>query len=317
MLDAITVLAIAQKYTDDSIEGAGGNIKGKNCEIQSITPITGGNRVTFVWYDNDDVIQTSTLDVMDGVDGQNGQNGTNGVGIYSIAFKETDPSGDNVYTVTLTDGDTYDFVAPKGDKGDTGATGQNGTNGTNGADGVGIASVTFKEVDAQGGNVYTITLTNNQTYDFTAPKGAQGASGANYSTTEQVIGTWTNGKPVYQKVLTGTTKSKPSPTSTVAQGSDQYIDVGARVDEFIDIRGKIDLSQYHMSYVLGEPIAFTDITGQSNMRGITRYTRLIGNTDTTATPNNCISLALYGSNGALDVWDKPYTIIVQYTKVTD
>ena len=39
-------LAAAKKYTDAEVAG-GGAIKGKNCTIDSISPITGGNRVTF------------------------------------------------------------------------------------------------------------------------------------------------------------------------------------------------------------------------------------------------------------------------------
>ena len=63
-----------------------------------------------------------------GADGAPGEDGTDGVGISGVAFKETDASGNNVYTITLTNGATYDFTAPKGatgSKGDTGATGPN------------------------------------------------------------------------------------------------------------------------------------------------------------------------------------------------
>lgn len=110
-----------------------------------------------------------------GTDGTDGTSGTNGVGISSISFKEVDASGGNVYTILLTNGSTYDFTAPKGTNGTDGTNGTNGTNGTDGTNGVGISSVSFKEVDANGGNVYTISLTNNTTYDFTAPKGNPGS----------------------------------------------------------------------------------------------------------------------------------------------
>ena len=63
---SVETLAVAKKYTDDSIAGAGA-IEGKPCQIQSITDITGGHRVTFLWVDNDGVSHTSTMDVMDGV----------------------------------------------------------------------------------------------------------------------------------------------------------------------------------------------------------------------------------------------------------
>lgn len=68
------------------------------------------------------------LSSLKGADGAAGSAGADGVGISGVAFKETDASGNNVYTITLTNGATYDFTAPKGatgSKGDTGATGPN------------------------------------------------------------------------------------------------------------------------------------------------------------------------------------------------
>lgn len=50
--------------------------------------------------------------------------------------------------------------------------------GTDGAAGVGISTIAYKEEDAQGNYVYTITLTSGSTYDITCPKGPQGATGA-------------------------------------------------------------------------------------------------------------------------------------------
>ena len=48
--------------------------------------------------------------------------------------------------------------------------------GGGGTDGVGIESISFARVDSEGGNVYTILLTNGDTYEFTAPKGSPGES---------------------------------------------------------------------------------------------------------------------------------------------
>ena len=73
----ILTLAMAKKYTDNSLAGAGA-IAGKPCQIQSITPITGGNRVTFLWVDNNNVSHTSTLDVMNGLKGDKGDQGEKG-----------------------------------------------------------------------------------------------------------------------------------------------------------------------------------------------------------------------------------------------
>nr|DAP53139.1 MAG TPA: nucleoid-associated protein [Caudoviricetes sp.] len=46
-----------------------------------------------------------------------------------------------------------------------------------GKDGTGIASITYKGEDEDGGNVYTVLLTDGTSYDITAPKGAKGDKG--------------------------------------------------------------------------------------------------------------------------------------------
>ena len=74
----ILTLAMAKKYTDNSLAGAGA-VAGVPCQIQSITPITGGNRITFLWEDNNNVSHTSTLDVMDGAKGDKGDKGDTGI----------------------------------------------------------------------------------------------------------------------------------------------------------------------------------------------------------------------------------------------
>ena len=131
----------------------------------NVQSITGGARITIT-----DANGTTTQDVMDGTDGSDGDDG---VGIASIAFKETDASGNNVYTITLTNNNTYDFTANRGPQGLQGPQGIPGS----GADGVGISNITFDHEDASGNYVYLVTLSNNQTYTFTAPRGPQGLQG--------------------------------------------------------------------------------------------------------------------------------------------
>jgi len=117
----LKLLALAKKYTDDSISGTGGTIKGKNCTISSIDPITGGNRITFAWESDDGTAQTATLDVMDGVDGQTGQTGpagkdgadgapgTNGRdGAPGRGISSTTIDANNHLIITYTDGNTSD-----------------------------------------------------------------------------------------------------------------------------------------------------------------------------------------------------------------
>ena len=75
-----------------------------------------------------------------------------------------------------------------GDYVDTGikATGADGKDGEDGTDGVGIASIEYIGVDAQGGNIYKINLTNGTSYDFTAPKGKDGVNATITSVTASV-----------------------------------------------------------------------------------------------------------------------------------
>ena len=91
--------AAAKKYTDNTVAGAGG-LAGVPCQIQSITPITGGNRVTFLWIDNNGDEHTSTMNVMNGVDGENGEDGK---GIQSVSV-----NAENHLIITYTDGTSAD-----------------------------------------------------------------------------------------------------------------------------------------------------------------------------------------------------------------
>ena len=75
-----------------------------------------------------------------------------------------------------------------------------------GKDGVGIASVEYVGVDAQGGNIYKINLTNGLAYNFTAPKGKDGTNATITSVTASVddnIGT-----PEVEVTLGGTESAR-------------------------------------------------------------------------------------------------------------
>lgn len=71
-----------------------------------------------------------------GVDGQPGQDGEDGVGIASIEQTTTSTvdGGNNVFTVTLTNGQKATFTVKNGSKGSTGAAGKDGADGKNGSD---------------------------------------------------------------------------------------------------------------------------------------------------------------------------------------
>lgn len=108
--------AAARKYTNDTVAGAGG-LAGVPCQIQSITSITGGKRVTFLWEDNTGATHTSTMDVMNGAKGDKGDRGDRG---------ETGPQG--VQGIQGAQG-------VQGIKGDTGAQGIQGPQGIQGIQG--------------------------------------------------------------------------------------------------------------------------------------------------------------------------------------
>jgi len=78
-MDLLT-FALSRSYTDETVIG-GGAIKGKNCTISSITEITGGHRINFLWTLDDDTEKTAYLDVMDGEKGDDGAPGQQGKGI--------------------------------------------------------------------------------------------------------------------------------------------------------------------------------------------------------------------------------------------
>lgn len=108
------------------------------------------------------------------IKGPTGATGQNGVSITGIELKETSTNGSKVYNLILSNGNKLEFTAPIGPIGNTGPKGEQGVQGVQG---VGIKSIVYKNNDSSGGNVYTITLTNNNTYEFTAPKGAKGDRG--------------------------------------------------------------------------------------------------------------------------------------------
>ncbi len=101
-------VAISNTYTNNSIAG-GGTIRGKNCQIDSITQIEGGHRVTFKWTLDNGTVQTSYMDVPNGERGPIGPQGPTGA---------TGATG------------------AQGVKGDTGAQGPQGIQGVQGPQGI-------------------------------------------------------------------------------------------------------------------------------------------------------------------------------------
>ena len=93
--------ALSKKYTKESLLG-GGAVVGKNVTVSSITPIDGGNRVTFSYTLDDGTVKTSAMDVMDG----------NGIAkvekIKTVDLVDT-------YRMTFSDGSTFEYEVTNGD----------------------------------------------------------------------------------------------------------------------------------------------------------------------------------------------------------
>ena len=128
-ISAEEAVAISNQYTDDSLQGAGA-LKGVPCQIQSITNITGGHRVTYLWQDNAGVSHTSTMDVMDGARGDKGDKGDRG---------EIGPSGPQ---------GAQGIQGVQGPRGETGAQGIQGIQGIQGEKGDdGYPFLIYKQYD--------------------------------------------------------------------------------------------------------------------------------------------------------------------------
>ena len=134
-MDIISYI-LSKKYTDKSLVGAGA-LKGANCTIQSIEPISGGHRITFKWILNDDTVETDTMDVMDGNDG--------------LGIKSIDINSNNHLIVTYDDNTTHDAGLIEGDG----------------------STVTYTQTLQSGTKIGEITIDGTKTNIF-APSGGSG-----------------------------------------------------------------------------------------------------------------------------------------------
>jgi len=144
------IIGMLKSYISKSLVGMGA-LKGANCQIESIAEVTGGQKITFLWIDTNNVSHRSELTV---------PNGADGVGIANIEKTSTAGLVDT-YTITLTNSNTYTFEVTNGAKGDTGD---------------GIARI--EKTGAEGlVDTYTITMTSGSSATFTVTNGAKGNPG--------------------------------------------------------------------------------------------------------------------------------------------
>ena len=105
--------------------------------------------------------------------GKEGIQGPRGISITDVkqTTTSTEDAGNNVITVTLSDGTTKSFTVKNGSKGSTGQTGKDGIHVTD------IQQTTTSTADS-GNNIITVTLSDGTTKSFTVKNGSKGSTGA-------------------------------------------------------------------------------------------------------------------------------------------
>ena len=161
-----TTYVLSKGYTKNTADSLGA-VKGAPVTIKSITEIDGGHRVTFEWTGTSGKKETSTLDVMNGVNGKNGKDGigvkgdpgtngsdgADGIGITSVAKTKTEGLVDT-YTITFTDGSTFNYDV---------------TNGKDGKDGSGSSTGEENVIESIKVNGVAQTVAEDKSVDITVP----------------------------------------------------------------------------------------------------------------------------------------------------
>lgn len=148
---------------------------------------------------------------------------------------------------------------------------------------------------------YVARPTNTSVLYCIATKNIFMDAGCNYSTDEQVVGTWIDGKPIYQKTFTSVLPTATTMGSIVYS----YIDIGAQVETIVDQIGKF----HTLSNGLWHDTIFDmDINSGWNyaVKALV-YDNSI--------PNNANKILVGNADTA---WNgAPLHITIRYTKLTD
>ena len=149
---SIETLVASKKFTSETVLG-GGAVVGKNVTISSITPIDGGNRITFSYTLDNGTTKTSTLDVMNGVNGTDGKDGQDGIGISKIEKTKTEGLIDT-YVITFSDDSTFEYTV---------------TNGKDGKNGSGSSTGEENVIESIKVNGVAQTIAEDKSVDITVP----------------------------------------------------------------------------------------------------------------------------------------------------
>lgn len=138
-----------------------------------------------------------------------------------------------------------------------------------------------------------------------------------YSTTEQVVGEWIDGKPIYQKTFTGTVPAFTPPSDSVLDPATLNIAMDCLVDVFVSVSGFVQTVAGN--YV---PFPFTETTKNvtykesSSATTLDSYSQIItvfGRPNaSTSMPNN---IRVVNMNQNFN--NRPLCVTAQYTKTTD
>lgn len=122
-----------------------------------------------------------------------------------------------------------------------------------------------------------------------------------YSTSEKVVGCWTDGRPVYQKTFIGTMPTVTTDGSFVHG----FVSVGSSVNEFIRLNAMMKTTNN----------LFAPLERDSNtLNGLVQaYVSGLGNSYTTSSDRNKIRI----TNSAVNFSGYTVYIVAQYTKTTD
>ena len=126
--------------------------------------------------------------------------------------------------------------------------------------------------------------------------GGESAPGMKYSTNEQIVGTWIDGKPIYQKTITGTTNNSNDPL---------YLATGISIDKVINIEGAVCQA--------GDTYVFNNFWANAiSSNTVLGFKIAVANNLHSTIPNNLIITASHSNYQGC-----PFYITVKYTKTTD
>lgn len=91
----VEIIGMLKSYVSKSLVGMGA-LKGANCQIESIAEVTGGQKITFLWIDTNNVSHRSELTVPNGTKGDPGDDG------FSPRIVEDPDNTNDIYKLDIT-----------------------------------------------------------------------------------------------------------------------------------------------------------------------------------------------------------------------